>query len=44
MAAGIDRTMRTRGLSFPEAYAFLVNARVVIDVDPVDDNVPTSEP
>ncbi len=40
MAAGISRTMKERGMTFREAYTYLLHRRVIIHVDPADDAVP----
>ena len=33
MAAGLDKLMKEEGLSFPEAYAKLVAAGAIIEID-----------
>jgi len=37
MAVGLDRLMRERGLSFPDAYRLLLGQRRIIHIDPADD-------
>jgi hypothetical protein len=34
MVAGLDNLMRTEGITFPEAYARLVDRRAIIEIEP----------